>query len=60
MIKRLLQGLEDWMAATAFAEAGDHQTAREIVARPGRRKEALRKRLRRHRRAEMSASCPRI
>ncbi len=60
MIKGLLQGLEDWMAAAAFAEAGDHKTARELIARPGRRKGVLRKRLRGHRRAELSAQSPRV
>jgi len=59
-MKRLLRGLEDWMAAAAFAEAGDHRTARDILALSVGRRQTLRKRLQRRRRAETSAPCPRI
>lgn len=31
MINRLREKIEDWMAAVAFAEHGDYQTARALV-----------------------------
>jgi hypothetical protein len=59
MIGKVRQKLEDWMAAAAFAEAGDDAAARELLGRARRKDQLARKRLRRTHRIELHASGPR-
>jgi hypothetical protein len=44
MMNEIRQRLEDWMAAVAFAEQGDHLTARQLVRGKQRPMVAPRKR----------------
>jgi hypothetical protein len=60
MLGKLKQRLEDWMAAAAFAEANDDNTAREIMKRTMRARKTKRSRARRERRAELRAPGPRM
>ena len=48
----------DWMAAVAFAEAGDRRTALEIVAGQRRKRAEARKRSRKGNRMELRPSAP--
>jgi len=60
MLTQIRRKLEDWMVAAAFAEAGDHKTARAILASRRRDRRVARKRIRRDRRVELRAPgvCP--
>ncbi len=60
MIGQIGQKLEEWMVAAAFAEAGDHKTARAILASRRRDGRVARKRIRRDKRVELRAPgvCP--
>jgi hypothetical protein len=55
MLSKVRQKLEDWMAAAAFAEAGDHGTALDILGRRARKRKNARKRVRREKRLELRA-----
>jgi hypothetical protein len=59
MMGKIRQRLEDWMAAAAFAEAGQHETARELLGWPRRKEQVVRKRVRRAARMELRAPGPR-
>jgi hypothetical protein len=54
----LRRKIETWMAAVAFAEAGDHRTALEIVAGQRRKKVEIRKPSRKRNRMELRPSAP--
>ncbi len=59
MMTKIRQRLEDWMVAVAFAEQGDHLTAREFIRSGWRPRPAPRSRARRHNRMVAKAQAPR-
>lgn len=59
MMIRIRERLEDWMAAAAFAEQGDHVTARQLIRSDYRPSVTLRKKARRRDRMAARASFPR-
>lgn len=59
MMNRIRERLEDWMAAVAFAEQGDHLTARQLIRSGFRPWIAPRRRARRQNRMAARAPLPR-
>lgn len=59
MMNRIRERLEDWMAAAAFAEHGDHVTARQLIRSGYRPSAPLRKKARRRDRMAARAPLPR-
>ncbi len=55
MMKKIRRKLEDWMAAAAFAEAGQRSMALEIIGRDKSQRPTARKRPRRSNRMELRA-----
>ncbi len=59
MMNRIRERLEDWMAAVAFAEQGDHATARQLIRPRCTPSLTQRKRARRQERMVARAPLPR-
>lgn len=59
MMNRIRERLEEWMAAVAFAEQGDHATARQFIRSGYRPTVAVRRRPRRQDRMAARAPVPR-
>jgi hypothetical protein len=57
-LRDLRRRIEDWMAAVAFAEAGDRETALEMTTRHRRKGAEVRKQPRRRNRMELRPSAP--
>jgi len=55
MMKKIRRRLEDWMAALAFAEAGDHDTVIEIMGWKKRERKAKRKQINKRNHLEIRA-----
>ena len=55
MMGFIRQKLEDWLAAAAFAEAGDHETAKKLVSSRKEKRKTARKRAEKEKRAELRA-----
>lgn len=58
MMNRMRERLEDWMAAVAFAEQGDHVTAAQLIRPKYTPSLTQRNRARRRRRERMVARAP--
>ncbi|MGQ9857764.1 MAG: hypothetical protein ACUVS3_03625 [Thermodesulfobacteriota bacterium] len=56
MMNRIRERIEDWMAAVAFAEHGDHATARQLIR--FRYRPSLTQRRRASRQDRMAARAP--
>jgi hypothetical protein len=55
MMKKILQWIEEHAMAAAFASAGEHDTALEILGREKKMRKIARKRVRREKRVELRA-----
>ena len=55
MMKRILKRIEEYAVAAAFASAGEHDTALEIMGREKKMRKIARKRARREKRLELRA-----